>query len=268
MKRLIKIEWAKFKKNNVIILLLTFFCLFLPACLYFGSIIPELPAFLPQKESLFQFPSIWDYLGYAGNWMTFFFLGVLAIYLVTIEINNKTLRQSIINGLSRQEYYFSKVISITIISLLATFYFALISIIVGIFNSDSFSISVIFDNDFAILRFFLMSFAYLSFALFLAFIIRKSGIAVFFYISYVIIIEPLLRYIIINNLSSEGYTNYFPLNAIEDLMPNPIYRYAEAVPNNIDFEFLLTFKTSAILTFIYTALFLGISYWSFIKRDI
>jgi ABC-type transport system involved in multi-copper enzyme maturation permease subunit len=248
--------------------MLTFFSLFLPASLYFTTILPTLPAFFPSKESIIQFPSIWEYLGYAGNWMSFFFLGVLAIYLVSIEINNKTLRQSIIIGLSRQEYFLSKVLSIFILSIGATLFYTILCIIIGTINTETDTLKLMFDNNYAIPRFFLMTFGYLSFALFLIFIIRRSGIALFLYIAYGIIIEVLIRYFIIEKVSNTAITNYFPLNSFEDLMPNPAFKFTESIPNSVDFDFLLTHQQAALSSIIYIILFLGISYLSFMKRDI
>ncbi len=268
MLRLIKLEWSKFRKNTVIQLLILFFFLFFPACLYFGSLIPDLPSFLPNKDSFFQFPSIWEYLGYAGNWIVFFFLGVAMIYFVTIEVSNKTMRQSIINGLTRNEFFISKIISLTILSVVATIYYGMLGLLIGLLKSESFSLALAFDNDWALSRFFLMSFAYLNFALFLAYLFRKSGIAVFFYLSYVIIIEPLIRLYFVEQIEKAAFTRYFPMNAAEDLMPLPVLRYASAVPTNIDFAFLLEYKEAALLTIAYTLIFLCLSYFLFIKRDI
>lgn len=269
MLRLLKLEWSKFRKNTVIRLLITFFCLFFPACLYFGSVIPDLPALLPDKKSFFQFPAVWEYLGYAGNWMVFFFLGVCAIYIVTIEVSNKTLRQSIINGMSRNEYFVSKVLSITVLATFATLIYIVLGIGIGIYNGENFQFSDIFKNQWAFPRFFLMSFAYLNFALFLAFLFRKSGLAVFFYISYIIVIEPLMRYVIINNISNKAsYTNYFPMNAAEDLMPLPLMKFGKNTPNNIDFDILLNYNTASFLTIGYIILFLGLGYWLFKKNDL
>ena len=124
------------------------------------------------------------------------------------------------------------------------------------------------DNQFAIGRFFLMCIGYLSFALFLAFLFRKSGIAVFFYLAYVIIMEPLLRVLTSQNLFSNKYLNYFPLNAIEDLMPFPPFKEVGGGPVGIDYEFLLTYKESTLLSIIYSAIFIFATWYLFQKRDI
>ena len=270
MKRLIVLEWTKFRKNTVMQLLMLFFFLFLPACMYFVSLLPDidLPSFLPNKKTFFQFPSVWEYLGYAGNWIVFFFIGVIAIYLVTIEVSNKTMRQSIINGMTRNEFFASKLLSIVVFSLVATLYYSLLSTIIGFFNTEDATLAMAFDNDWAMGRFFLMSFSYTVFAMFLAYLFRKAGLAVFFYVSYIMIIEPLLRLYLIEKFTKASWTRYFPMNSVEDLMPMPAFKYANAIPNEIDFAFLLDFKQATVLSLIYCALFLGISYYMFIKRDI
>lgn len=268
MMKLLKLEWSKFRKNTVIVLLMTFFLVFYPCCLYFGKFMDNIPDFIPGKVDIFQFPHIWDYLGYAGNWIVFFFLGVLVIYTVTIEVSNKTMRQGIINGMSRQQFYLSKVLIVLTLSLVATLFYTLLSAGFGWFNTEDVSFSQVFDNGKAVPKFFLMSFAYMNFALFLAFLFRKSGIAVFFYLAYMILIEPLLKLLTQQYLFSNKYVNYFPMNAAEDLMPSPLFKIAEKVPNNIDFPFLLESGEAAVLTILYIGLFLGLSYFSFLRRDI
>ena len=268
MLRLIYLEWSKFSKNTVLRLLIIFFMLFFPACMYFASRIPDLPTFLPSKDTFFQFPAIWEYLGYAGNWMVFFFLGVICIYLVTIEVSNKTMRQSIINGLTRNEYFLSKLSSIFLLCLFGTILYAILAIGVGFYNSEDVAFSEVFKSEWAIPRFFLMSVGYTLFAFFLAILFRKSGLAIFFYLSYVMIIEPLIRLGITAKFNKASYINYFPMNATEDLMPMPAFKYADAVPRNIDFAFLLTYEQAAVTTVIYCGLFVLSAYYLFIKRDI
>jgi len=230
---------------------------------------PELPKFLPGKEVFFTFPTVWEYLGYAGNWTVFFFLGVLIIYTLTIEISNKTMRQSIISGLSRKEFFLSKYLNVFLLSLFATLYYTIISLGVGFFNTDGASLTSAFENNWSIPLFFLMSFSYLNFALFLAFLFRKSGIAVFFYLTYVMVIEMLLRWVIHYKIDQTELINYYPMNATEDLMPFPFFRYADFIPGNeIEIPFLLTTSQAVITTSVYCLIFAGISYITFMKRDI
>jgi hypothetical protein len=66
-----------------------------------------------------MFPTVWQYLGYIGNWLCFFFFGFLSIVVVTTEHSYRTMRQNIITGLSRQQYFLSKFYLIVVVSLLA-----------------------------------------------------------------------------------------------------------------------------------------------------
>lgn len=267
MLRLIKLEWSKFRKNTTIILLMTFFLLFFPCCLYFGKFLKNIEN-LPIKVDIFQAPHIWEYLGYAGNWMVFFFLGVLIIYTVSIEVTNKTMRQSIINGLSRQEFLLSKVLNILIVSTFVTLIYSVLCFGFGWYNTAEPTISKILDNEWAIPRFFLMATSYMTFAMFIAFQMRKAGIAVFFYLTYVIIIEPLLRRMTQDTIFNNKIVNFFPMNATEDLMPLSLMKMAEDFSQSQDFDIFLSYTESAIAAIIYIGIFLSITYYSFLRRDI
>ena len=267
MLKLLKLEWSKFRKNTVIMLLSCFFLVFFPCSLYIGRFLDNIPDFIPGKVNIYVFPHIWDYLGYAGNWMVFFFLGVVIIYTVTIEVSNKTMRQSIINGMSRKEFLLSKLQNIIVLATLATAFYTLLSMTFGWLNTEEPTIAKMMDNEWAIARFFLMSVAYMVFALMLAFLFRKAGLAVFFYLAYMIIIEFLLKILTQQYLFSNKYVNYYPMNAAEDLMPSPLFKIAKKLPNNIDYEFLLPYGEAAVLTVIYGCIFSAITWYFFMKRD-
>lgn len=275
MFNLLSLEWKKFRKNSVVSLLTLFYVLFLPAGMILlkdydtDGLPPAVKLLVPGPETFYSFPGVWEYLGYVGNWTVFFFLGVVVIYIISAEINYKTQRQTIINGMSRKTYFSSKLMAIIAISTLATLYYSIIAIGIGIWFTDDWDVSYMFDNDWAILRFFLMSLGYLSFAGLLAILLRKSGLAIFLYMSYAIIIEPLLKALMrFKDFIPGEYANYLPLNAMEDLMPMPFYKFAEMIPGDFDFEFLLSYKSAVITSIIFVILFIVWAYNSFMKRDL
>ena len=80
----------------------------------------------------FEFPNMWGYLGFAGNWLAFFLLRVdLGIYGLSNEVSYKTMRQNIITGMERKEFYLGKALSITVLSLGATIFYMIIGLIIG-----------------------------------------------------------------------------------------------------------------------------------------
>ena len=272
MFNLLSLEYKKFKKNSVVSLLSLFYVLFLPSVMILikdfkpdnlgpGSM------FIPGPETYYTFPGVWEYLGYAGNWMVFFFLGVVAIYIVTAEINYKTQRQTIINGMPRATYFLSKFLAIATISFLATLYYAVVAIGIGIYFTDDWDFAFIFENEYAIPRYFLMSVSYLSFAALLAILLRKAGLAIFIYMTYAIIIEPLLKMgMKFKDWAIGDYANYLPLNAVEDLMPNPFFILD--IPMTEKMEIVLSYSHASMTSILVTALFIAWAWYVFMKRDL
>ena len=252
-------------------LLIGMFLLFMPFIIFFGKEMNNLPPPLPGNDIFFNFPTVWEYQGYVGNWLVFFFLGFIAIYIVTSEIANKTLRQSIIIGMTRKQFFLGKLFTVVSLAIFATLVYAVSAFLIGAFHADNFSLSAAFDNDWAIGRFFLMSLGYLTFGLMLGFVIRSTGLAIFFYFPYVIFLELILRWWIHYDLMDikNNSVNYYPMNAVEDLMPNPAMRFAEFIPqDDLKIDFLLTHQQAAITTAVYVLLFIGLAWWHFKSKDI
>jgi ABC-type transport system involved in multi-copper enzyme maturation permease subunit len=268
---LLILEWKKFKGNAVVQLLVAMFLLLMPSIIFFGKEITNLPAMLPNNSIFFNFPTVWEYQGYVGNWLVFFFLGFIAVFMVTSEVANKTMRQSIIIGMTRKQFFLGKLSAITVLALLATLVYTISTFLIGAFHAESFSFADAMDNNWAIGRFFLMSMGYLGFGLMLGFVIRNSGIATLLYISYVMFIELILRWWLhyyVMDIQNNS-VNYYPMNAVEDLMPNPFYKYAELLPRqDLDFNFLLTLEQATVTSAIYLVIFIGLAWWHFKTKDI
>lgn len=267
---LLKLEYKKFKSNSVIQLLIAMFIILMPAAILFGDQIGETPNPFISREAFFNFPTVWEYMGYAANWLSSIFLGFIAIYIVTSEITNKTMRQSIIIGMTRKEYFIGKLSFITLLSLFATLYYILITVIIGVVSAENLDTSKIFDNEWAGLRMFLMSMSYSTFGLMLGLLMRKSGFATFFYLSYVMFLESMIKlghYQVIPNNSM----NYYPMNVTEDLHVNPFFKFLDNVPQKFqdnDIAYVLTHNQAMIATSIYIVIFIGLSYLILTKKDV
>ncbi len=267
--RLLNIELLKFRKNAVIRMLFFLFVIFLPIAIFMGKELNNLPDFIISKDVFFVFPTIWEYMGYIGNWMVFFFLGVIAVYIFSIEVSNKTLRQSIINGLTRKEFFVSKFITILLISVFASIYYGVCTMIIGYFHTETFSLTEALNNDWAVTRFFLMSLGYLSLALFLAILIRKPGLSVFSYLIYVIVIEPVIRASAAYMKVPMEYLRFFPANVMEDLHPLPFYKIPAAnFGPSTAAQYLLSYNLAIVFTILFIVLFLTGSYVLLRKKDL
>lgn len=266
MIQLLQLEWMKFRKNSVVQMLLWIFLLFFPSLIFIGkeeSFTKNNP-FL-TSDSFFKFPGVWSWLGYDGNWMIFFALGFLVVYMTSIEISYKTMRQNIITGLTRKQYFLSKVLVVLVFTVLATILYAVLGFAIGWVHTPNPTFEFAMDNDWAIGRYFLMCLGYLSFALLIGFAIKNSGLAVLTYLSYGILIEPMIRWLGHTQIWDGNSRNYYPLNAMEDLMPMPLYKAAGYL-KNLE-QMVLPYSHAAIVSAISIVLFIGLAYYIFVKRD-
>jgi len=266
---LLSLEWKKFKNNSVFNLFGVMFLLTFPTVIFIGKEI-QVPEMVMNINDLYAFPNNWEWMAYSGNWLVFFFLGFIMMNMITSEVGYKTMRQNIISGLTRQEYFLGKLYTAIALSVFATLFYAICTLTIGFFHNDPYSFKGAFDQPIWLLRFFLMCMGYLSFALLIGFVIRRSGVAIFTYTCYILFIELMLKWFVTGNLlKNSPAINYWPLNAIEDLTPLPSWKKLENIPmKDIEFSFLLTPSHAMIASSLYICLFIGIAYWHFMRKDV
>lgn len=145
MSRLLKIEFQKILSNKTVWVILGLYVLLLaPTAFGFENIIksvhftsthngkqePTLAGFLLQGYSIFSFPGVWQNLAYLASWFKLL-LAILVVILVTNEYSYKTLRQNIIDGMSKWEVVWAKQLVILIICIAATVFLLLLTLLLG-----------------------------------------------------------------------------------------------------------------------------------------
>ncbi|MEL6390726.1 MAG: ABC transporter permease subunit [Bacteroidota bacterium] len=270
IKDLWQLEYAKWKQNSVINILMIMYIAIPPAVLLLAKEIRDLPNDFSAK-SFFIFPTVWDWLGYVGSWCSFFFLGLVAIFMIVNEVSYKTFRQSIINGMTRRQYLLAKLVGITGISIFATLYYAFVAIVSGLIHTKSPSLSYVFDNSYAIFRYFLMTFAYMSIGLFVGLLIRRSGVAVLLYIIYLLGIEQGIKWGLHFRYFNNWTINFYPGNVIEDLCPLPLYRLPDAfvgMRKEVNFDILLPYWQAILASVIWLTIIWLLSYRMMMRKDL
>jgi ABC-2 type transport system permease protein len=199
MRALINIEWLKIKKYPAFwwmlgIVLLSYPGINIMFYNVYGQIVngKEMPSNIAKMllGNPFVFPEVWHTVAYFSS---FFVLlpAILVIMLVTNEYNYRTHRQNIIDGWSRNEFMTSKLIDVAIIAFVATLVFSVVAISFGIyFNTNSMSRWA--EQLYYIPLFFLQSFAQLSIAFLLAYLLKKAFIALGIFLFYYLIVENIL----------------------------------------------------------------------------
>lgn len=265
---LITLEWKKFSKNTVMILLAGLYTFLMPFAIFVMENYQAAPG-LPAKETFFTFPAIWEYQGYSGSWFSFLFLGFMGILMITTEVSNKTMRQNIISGMTRTEFFLGKLYMILLISLYATLVYFVSTVLIGSFYPEKFAIADMLNgHNWATARYFLLNLGYLSFGLFLGLLLRKNGLAIFSYMAYIIFLEPLLRWGVHKEIYDDRSMNFYPMNALEDLMPNPFFQVVDNFSNMTEFRLLLSYQEASIVAILSILLFLILAYRLLLSRDI
>lgn len=269
MLQLLKTEYKKFRYSSTVSLLFIVFSIIFPFAILGGKTFlknPEPP--LPSNAIFYEFPTVWEYQGYIGNWLVFFILGFMVLHMFTSEVSYKTMRQNIIAGYTKKEYFVAKFGVIVGLAIYATILYAISCLAYGMTHTPGFDFELVFDNNWAISRFFIMCMGYLSFAFLVANLLRSGGLSMFLYFAFPLIVEPIMKLGLLWSFKNSAM-NYVPLNTIEDLMTIPLIRTSsDFLTNDMGIEIVNDFPTTITFSIIYTLIFIGLSWWKFIKSDV
>ncbi len=259
----LKTEWLKSRSSLTFrIFSIVFLLSIVGAFLFIREI--EFPEAM-LKGSALDADNVYLFAGYAYNWIVFMLGGVLAIRLISTEFTNNTWRAAVMAGAKRWELWSYKLIYLGLISLVASAIFLISCIVASSFYSGAIaslpSLSVI-------ARTLLITLSYLLFGAMIAWLIRRNTASILVYIGYILFIEPFLRWSVHGRLMSERHwsMHYYPMNATEDLFPNPLVILKDvtiqmgAADEEILRNLILTPSTAMLLTSLYIAVFVAISY--------
>ncbi len=174
------------------------------------------PIPIPQF-SLYEFPNIWHNLTYLAG-MRFFLLfpALLITLIVTNEYTYRTLRQNVIDGLSRNEIVTSKIILVFVISASLVVLLLINGFLLGLSHSKDSSILLVFEKFHYLGAYFLEVFAFGMLALLIGTLVKKALFAIGILLTYSVILEP-----IAHHYSPEGLQRIFPLASIGRLIDVP-----------------------------------------------
>lgn len=230
ISRLVQLEFLKLKSNKALWWLLGLYLLAMIFISLSGGIILQYLAnagvryrgFDPTLLPIYDFDDIWQNLAYLG-----YFFKIFPAFLIIISICNeftfKTHRQNIIDGLSRWEFFSSKLAFAAFLSLLSGILVFVLGLILGFKNSDIKSMEVILAHIAFVPAHIIQLFIYFLAAMFLALLIRKSGITIILLLMYTLIIEPIA--VALLNYYFEPVGSYLPLDSISSLVHIPFGRY-------------------------------------------
>lgn len=269
MLRLLSIEFYKLKHNNASkVLTIIYFALLTSIALIaaikfdFGFI-----KFHLADQGIFNFPFIWHFNTYVASIFKFFLL-IVIVSMISNEYSYKTLKQNLIDGLSKKEFILSKFYMVIVFAFISTIFIFAISLILGLLYSDYNEISIIFSDLEYLIAFFIKLIGFFSFGLFMGILVKRSafaigGIVVWYFFEKIIWLILLFFNKNLENIEAVNKANewirYFPLESMSNLIVEPGSRLnvAKTVANLAGQE--ITKNHNVQITDI-----IIVSFWSFI----
>ena len=229
MKRLLSIELQKIWLNKASrVLTLTYFIL-LSLIALIASIKFDLGIFKVHlaEMGIFNFPLIWHFNTYISAWFKFF-LAIVIVSIMANEYNYGTLKQNLIDGMSKWEFIQSKFLTVVFFAFCSTVFVFIMSLALGYSFSAYTEMNTVFSDLEYLLAFFVKLVGFFSFCLFLGILVKRSAFAIGFLLVWYII-ENIIKGYLSFSLFPEGNTatnieKLLPLESISNLIVEPFSR--------------------------------------------
>lgn len=278
MMRLLNIEWNKtFYNKGTRIFIILYFVLIAGMGLILPNIKPNLNGIEVNfiKMGALEFPIIWHVISWLIGFGKFF-LAIIIINNITNEYSFGTIKQNVIDGFSKGEFFASKILMTFMLSLFSTLLVAAIVLILGNVYSENHNV---FDGSAYILGYFIEIFGYLIIAMFLSFLLKKSAFAILLLIVWSFAetilkgVEFLARFGTSNadieaNTDPFLFTSYLPFNVNSTVVDYPSLSIQNFLMSGklftpVDFDWMMSG-----IAVIYMIIFVGLSYTVLKKRDL
>jgi ABC-type transport system involved in multi-copper enzyme maturation permease subunit len=281
MLRLLNIELHKLKYNRASRVLIIIYFVLLTSIALIAAINFDIGPvqFHLAEQGIFNFPYIWHFNTFIASIFKFFLLLVI-VSMMANEYSNKTLKQNLIDGLSKKEFVLSKFYTVILLALISTIFVFIVSLILGYVYSDFTEFSIVFSDLEYLLAFFVKLVGFFSFGLFLGILVKRSAFAVggmlvwFFGES---ILKGYLFWQFKDATNTTEHVNsimrFLPLEAMSNLIKEPFTRLsavktvAKQVGENLSKDFSVQ-PLDVIIVLLWTGIFIFLSYKLLKVRDL
>ncbi len=273
MIRLLTIEWLKLKNHKafwvLIIMYFTGVIVLSSGVMFFFEFLKskgaEFDGLDPTIIPFYDFPDVWHNITYMA---TFFkiILSFIIIISITNEISYRTLRQNVIDGLSKKEFLISKLNFIVILAAAATATIFFIGLVTGLKYSHVTEAKYIFSSLDFLGAYFLEVITFLCFASLVALLLKKAGFTIVSVFMYTLVFEPIM----VVNFEHNPYipdllaatAPFWPIAAINNLIELPYQRYFfMEVQDNVGFGDLT-------IVLVWLGIYLSSIYWVLKRKDL
>ncbi|EAQ49478.1 MULTISPECIES: ABC transporter permease [Leeuwenhoekiella] len=276
MLRLLTIEFYKLKHSRSSKVLSIAYFVILSFIALIASIEFNLGDFQIRiaDQGIFNFPFIWHFNTWVAATLKFF-LAIVIVSMISNEYSNRTLKQNLIDGLSKKEFMLSKFYTVIAFAALSTLFIFVMTLILGYSFSDYTEFSIVTREMEFLLAYFFKLVGFFSFCLFLGVLVKRSAFALGFLFVWWIF-ENILYGILRWQTSAEtadAVIQFFPLESMKNLINLPFQRlnFIETAANqlqaDIQIDYAVHWYEVAIVS-VWIFLFIYSAYALLKKRDL
>ncbi|MDB9714033.1 ABC transporter permease [Flavobacteriaceae bacterium] len=277
MKRLLQIELIKLWNNRASKTLIYGYFILLTGIALIAAIKFDIGPikFHLAEQGIFNFPYIWHFNTFVAALLKIF-LAIIIVSMMSNEYTYKTIKQNLIDGLSKKEFIASKFLTVVLFSIVSTVFVVVISLILGSIYSDYTEWGIVFTDLRFIVAYFIKLVGFFSFCLFIGILVKRSAFALGFLILWQMFegfTRGMIRWKLFDGETTDAIMGFFPLNAMFNVLKEPVSRLSavQSVANQIGEEIALDYGTSLLdmgIVLAWTAIFIWGSYRILKKRDL
>ncbi|HLA56956.1 MAG TPA: ABC transporter permease [Flavobacterium sp.] len=279
MKRLLSIELQKIWKNRASRVLTISYFVILSFIALIASIKFNIGNFQLHiaEQGIFNFPYIWHFNTYIAAILKFF-LAIVIVSMMANEYSYGTLKQNLIDGMSKQEFIQSKFLTVVLFAFASTVFVFIMSLILGYCFSSYTEIGIVFSDLEYLLAYFVKLTAFFSFCLFLGIFVKRSAFAIgFLFVWYILegIIIGILNFKVFpNDDYDRNFTQFLPLESMSNLIKEPFTRLSvvKNIENTIggtgNIKDYGVHFTEILIVVAWTVIFVLMSYKLLKRRDL
>ncbi len=277
MKRLLQIELIKLWNNRASKILIYGYFILLTSIALIAAIKFDIGPikFHLAEQGIFNFPYIWHFNTFVAALLKIF-LAIIIVSMMSNEYTYKTIKQNLIDGLSKKEFIASKFLTVVLFSLVSTVFVFVTSLILGSIYSDYTEIGIVFSDLRFLVAYFIKLLGFFSFCLFIGILVKRSAFALGFLILWQMFegfTRGMIRWKLFDGDTTDAIMGFFPLNAMFNVLKEPFTRLSavQSVANQIGEEIALDYGTTLLdiaIVIAWTAIFIWGSYAILKKRDL
>lgn len=275
MLRLLDIEITKLKYNRASRILIVIYFALLTSIALIAAIKFDIGPvqFHLAEMGIFDFPYIWHFNTFIASLLKFFLLLVI-VSMMANEYSYKTLKQNLIDGLSKKEFILSKFYTVILLAGISTAFVFVVSIVLGYVYSDFNEFSIVTTDLEYLFAFFVKLVGFFSFGLFLGILVKRSAFAVGAMLVWAMA-EGFAKGMAYWKFDEyvDTIMQFFPLEAMSNLIKEPFTRLsavktvAKQVGEDLSKDFSVQ-PLDILIVLVWTGIFIYLSYALLKKRDL